>query len=210
MSEKEQGTFKPQFGAELNIESIIGAPLVAASKANVMMLTGQAQFLLDYCFTKEEGSDLRQPLMIEMVLSQPVVDHTKQPTDPGYISINKMAFQVPLLCLLPLNSLAIDKINVDFDLEITSVGSYDYKSQVNADVQLVEKKAVLNGRIAPAKQEYKKNSREQYDSTLSSRLKVNIHAGRLPLPKGVLTLLDLYTKSVQPIQKIDKQSEKEE
>ena len=41
MSENEQGTFKPQFGAELNIESIIGAPLVAASKANVMMLTGQ-------------------------------------------------------------------------------------------------------------------------------------------------------------------------
>ena len=55
MSEKEQGTFKPQFGAELNIESIIGAPLVAASKANVMMLTGQAQFLLDYCFTKRIG-----------------------------------------------------------------------------------------------------------------------------------------------------------
>ena len=206
MAENEQGTFKPQFGAELNIESIIGAPLVAASKANVMMLTGQAQFLLDYCFTKEEGSDLRQPLMIEMILSQPVVDHTKQPTDPGYISINKMAFQVPLLCLLPLNSLAIDKINVDFDLEITSVGSYNYESKVNADV---ERKAVLNGRIAPAKQEYKRNSHEQYDSTLSSRLKVNIHAGRLPLPKGVLTILDLYTKSIQPIQKIDKQSEKE-
>ena len=31
MAENEQGTFKPQFGAELNIESIIGAPLVAAS-----------------------------------------------------------------------------------------------------------------------------------------------------------------------------------
>ena len=39
MSEKEQGTFKPQFGAELNIESIIGAPLVAASKANVMTVS---------------------------------------------------------------------------------------------------------------------------------------------------------------------------
>ena len=48
MAENEQGTFKPQFGAELNIESIIGAPLVAASKANVMMLTGQAQFCLLY------------------------------------------------------------------------------------------------------------------------------------------------------------------
>lgn len=93
MAENEQGTFKPQFGAELNIESIIGAPLVAASKANVMMLTGQAQFLLDYCFTKEEGSDLRQPLMIEMILSQPVVDHTKQPTDPEYILSIKWLFR---------------------------------------------------------------------------------------------------------------------
>ena len=46
MAENEQGTFKPQFGAELNIESIIGAPLVAASKANVMMLTGQLNFCL--------------------------------------------------------------------------------------------------------------------------------------------------------------------
>ncbi|MCQ4947812.1 DUF2589 domain-containing protein, partial [Bacteroides cellulosilyticus] len=86
---------------------------------------------------------------------QSVVDHTKQPTDPGYFSINNLAFQVPLLCLLPLNSIAIDKIYVDFDLEIRSVGSYDYKSQVNAGVLLVEKKAVLNVRIAPAKQEYK-------------------------------------------------------
>lgn len=209
MAENEQGTFKPQFGAELNIESIISAPLVATSKANVMMLTGQAQFLLDYCFTKESGSNLRQPIMIEMLLSQPVVDHTKEPTDPGYISINKMAFQVPLLCLLPLNSLAIDKVNVDFDLEITSVGSYSYNSEVNSDVQLVERKAVLNGRIAPAKQDFKKNSGEQYDSTLSSRLNVNIRAGRLPLPKGVLAILDLYTKSIQPIQRIEKQSERE-
>ena len=90
--------------------------------------------------------------------------------------------------------------------EIKSVfSSYE---DVGVNVQLVERKAVLNGRIAPAKQEYKRNSHEQYDSTLSSRLKVNIHAGRLPLPKGVLTILDLYTKSIQPIQKIDKQSEK--
>ena len=57
MSENEQGTFKPQFGAELNIESIIGAPLVAASKANVMMLTGQAQFLLATTSYDRDGTE---------------------------------------------------------------------------------------------------------------------------------------------------------
>ncbi len=33
-----------------SLESLISAPLTAISKANAMMLSGQAQFILDYCF----------------------------------------------------------------------------------------------------------------------------------------------------------------
>lgn len=191
MADNEKNIFNPHFGAELNIESIISAPLVAASKANVMMLTGQTHFLLDYCFNKV--GDMYQPVMIEMLLTQPVIDATKQPADPGYISIEKMAFQVPLLCLLSLNSLAIDKVSVDFDLEITSVGSYQ------SNVDIVEKKAVLNGRVAPTSQNTGKSAEEQYTDRTSSRLKVNLNASSLPLPKGVLVILDLYTKAIQSI-----------
>lgn len=193
MTDNKPNIFKPQFGAELNIESIISAPLIAASKANVMMLSGQTRFLLDYCFEKRDDS--YQPVMIEMLLVQPVMDPTKQPTDPGYISIEKMTFQVPLLCLLSLNSLAIDKVNVDFDLEITSVGSY----QSNVDV--MERKAVLNGRVASVPQKTEKGTHEQLTNQTSSRLKVNLNVGSLPLSKGVLTILDLYTKAIQPIAK---------
>lgn len=194
MPGKDNGTFNPRFGAELNIESIIGAPLVAASKANVMMLTGQARFLLDYCFEQEAGSDIRRPVMVSMMLSQSSVD------GDGNVSVNEIVFQVPLLCLLPLNSLAIDNVSVDFDLEITSVGSYAYNAEENSDVQLVERKAVLNGRLAPPGGGCNKKVDEQYENTLSSRLKVNIHASGLPLPKGVLTILDMYTKSIRPIE----------
>lgn len=191
MADNKQHIFKPQFAAELNIESIISAPLIAASKANVMMLAGQTKFLLDYCFNKQD--DVHQPVMVEMLLTQPVINPTKKPSDPEYISIEKMAFQVPLLCLIPLNSLAVDKVNVDFDLEITSVGSY----QSNIDV--VERKAVLNGRVASATQPSEKNSHGQYTNQSFSRLKVNINASCLPLPKGVLAILDLYTKTIQPV-----------
>ena len=42
---------------EQNIEGIISAPLVALSKANMMMLSGQTAFLLNNCFKlKGEGS----------------------------------------------------------------------------------------------------------------------------------------------------------
>ena len=40
---KNSERYVPKFHAELNIESVLIAPLVAASKANVMMLSGQAR-----------------------------------------------------------------------------------------------------------------------------------------------------------------------
>ncbi|WHT39082.1 hypothetical protein QNH98_19405 [Myroides sp. mNGS23_01] len=41
--------------AELNIESIISAPLIALSKANTMILNGQATSILDQYFTKTKS-----------------------------------------------------------------------------------------------------------------------------------------------------------
>ena len=60
---KNSERYVPKFHAELNIESVLIAPLVAASKANVMMLSGQARFLLDYCFSLENG--IYKPVMIQ-------------------------------------------------------------------------------------------------------------------------------------------------
>ena len=190
MADIQEDSFNPVFEGELNIESIISAPLVATSKANVMILTGQAEFLLDYCF--ERVGNIYQPKMVEMILSQSVVDYTKQPTDPDYVTIEKMAFQVPLLCMLPINSIAIDTVNVNFDLEITSVGSY------KSNIDLFERKAVLNGRIAPASSS---QNCDQVNTRSSTHLKVNIHVGRLPLPRGVLSILELYEKSIHPVKK---------
>ncbi len=186
----------PKIGTELNIESIISAPLVAASKANVMMLTGQARFLLDYCFTKE--GDIYKPVMITMTLSRGVANPDKKPEDADYIHVTEMAFQMPLLCLLPLNSLGIDKIKVDFDLEITSIGSYQSKSSSSG---IINRKAVLNGRVAS--QPRTSDADASYKDKLSSHLKVSINAGALPLPRGVLSVIDLYTKAIQPLPNVD-------
>ena len=38
--------------SEMNLESIVSAPVIAVSKANSMMLSGQLSFLMDYCFIK--------------------------------------------------------------------------------------------------------------------------------------------------------------
>nr|WP_319569866.1 DUF2589 domain-containing protein [uncultured Draconibacterium sp.] len=197
MVEVSKKPLKPNFDSDLNIESIISAPLVAASKANVVMVTGQTRFLLDYCFKKNKETDTYEPEMVNMVMVKGLVDNSKKTDDPDYIQKVEMTFSMPLICLVPLNSLAVDKVNVDFDMEIVSMTSYEY---INAG-GVIDKRAQLNGRITNKKEDSKMNPSEQYKSQSKSRLSVNISAGPLPLPVGVTTLLDLYTKSIQPITK---------
>lgn len=202
MADSTSSSSKPDYSSELNIESIISAPLVAASKANVVMVTGQTRFLLDYCFEKKDNSKSYEPVMIEMVMTRGVIDSNKSPTDPNYIVKSEMKFAVPLLCLVPLNSLAIDKVNVEFDMEITSMTSHDSQETGHTKTgQLIDRKATLYGKISAKQDENANPNCRQYKSQSTSRLVVNINAGPLPLPVGVLTILDLYTKAIQPTPK---------
>lgn len=192
-ADKKSNALIPGFNGELNIESIISAPLIAASKANVIMLSGQLQFLLEHCFDRSENT--YSPKMITMEMRR----HELQ-TDGTY-SIDKLYFQVPLLCLLPINSIAIDNVKLNFDLEVTSVSSY------KSSTPLFEKRAVINGKIAPAEQtnigcnDYDKRSD-------TARMNVDINVGQLPLSKGVLSILDMYTKSITPVSSNNKNDNK--
>ena len=69
-----------------NIESIISAPLVALSKANMMMLAGQTTFLLNNCFQLRNG--VYEPVMITMSIQV------------GGATGQAMTFQMPLINLL--------------------------------------------------------------------------------------------------------------
>ena len=179
--------------AELNIESIISAPLIALSKANTMILNGQATSILDQYFTKTKSKKKGdkgkikyhyQPKMINMVLTKFMeVEQETKPYD--------VVFQVPLLSIAPLNSIAIQKMKISFNLDITSTTSY-----INQSNTIIERKAQLNGKISSISND---GSRAPgYTKSNQRRLKINIQAGPLPLPLGILNMLELYSKNIQP------------
>lgn len=182
------------FDNQVDIESLISAPLVAASKANVVMLTGQTRFLLEYCFKKE--GDTYKPIMINMVMSKGTLIDKEDPDNPGQtiktIEKEELTFGVPLLVLVPINSMAINKVNVDFEIEITSANTWDSSPSNNSTNNITEKKVALKGKI-------KNDAKGEYKSSMSSKLTVNISAEPLPLPLGLLSIMDLYSKSIQPL-----------
>ena len=96
--------------SEQNIESIISAPLVALSKANMMMLSGQTTFLLKNCFKYKDG--VYEPEMITMSIQV------------GGAEGKSMTFQMPLINLLSINALSVAKAHINSSIDITSSDSY--------------------------------------------------------------------------------------
>lgn len=198
MADSTDSRLRPNFSKELDIESIISAPLAAASKANIVMITGQTRFLLEYCFAKEENSKTYKPVMIEMQMMKAELVSGTEPGEPDTVKHHKLSFGLPLLTLIPINSLVIDKVTVDFDMEITSVTSYEPTGKLGDRKVPLTKQAQLYGKISS--DPYDRNNKTvQNKSQSKSRLKVNINASPLPLPVGVLTVIDLYTKAIQPL-----------
>jgi len=209
--------FIPNFSSQLNIESLIAAPLIAASKANVVMITGQTRALLENCFTKVETSRVHgpnagtrradgkdydyHPIMINLTLTRGITEKVREnPGDKDSKEVDavrtvQLVFCLPLLCLIPINNLVVDKVTVDFDLEITSVYHEETTKGLADGDPINDRKAALCGKITN-----KSGQADSKDDDGSARLKVNINAGPLPLPLGLLAILDLYTKSIQPVQ----------
>ncbi|RKR83711.1 uncharacterized protein DUF2589 [Mucilaginibacter gracilis] len=215
----------PDFSKELDIESLISAPLVAVSKANAVMAQGQTRFLLEYCFNKK--GDNHEPVMIRMALTRAVIYPAQQaepgipptlasapgvtpvvlanegmpatPARPKSIQNEITYFELPLLTIVPLNSLAVDKISIDFDLEITSTTAKPTTTNNDTNNKITDQKPQLYGRISNTTGNDTNNAdKSNVTNNTTTKLKVNINAATLPLPKGVLAIIDMYTKAIQP------------
>ena len=191
--------FKPEDVNALDIASLISAPLLALVEANSLMAQAQTKFLLDYCFNKVD--DHYEPIMIKMALSQTVISpEISQTIDQSSDGINELPevssqiknvttyFNIPLLTIMPLNSLAVDKVAIDFYMDITHMVSFPSTEENDSTPKLAEQKAQLKGKIS---------HEVHHENDQTNNIKVSLNAGTLPLPVGILSIIDLYANTIQ-------------
>ena len=173
--DKLDGNFLSSLSNGHSLESLIGAPLTAVTKANAMMLSSQAKFILDYCFTEKNGCF--SPVLIKMEYSS---------------GNGKEFFYIPLLSLLPVNNLAVDKVDVKFNVEITSMKKNmpNIASQNEVNDKANQKKTDISARISSTN----KNGNEKTQS--SSGISVQLKAKQIPLPKGMTSIIEMYSKNI--------------
>ncbi len=190
----------------LPMKELIAAPLVAAAQANNMMALTQTKFLLDTCFSlKIQGEkEVYKPIMINMTLTRPVINADGTEAEPI-----ESDFNLPLLTMIPLNSLAVDEVKVNFEMEVKSsfsTGKSKDSVKENNDKNSISRKvnndnlsAELNGVVA-ASDKSNSNDSSSFKKSNSAKYEINAHAGQIPLPVGVTTIIEAFSQSIVPVQ----------
>lgn len=212
MAEKALLSMAQQFSG-LPMDSLIGGPLNAAAKANSAMAMTQTKFMLDTCFqnTGDDKQSKLSPIMIDMTLTRGVLTPTtdkdgNQATDIQQVETN---FRLPLITIVPLNSLGVDNVDITFEMEVkSSYGEEESQSsstKVSAEASWEVKmgwgpvSATVTGKASYDKQDTS-SFNSHYEKSNSAKYTVNVHAGQLPLPKGVNTIIEAYASSIQPVE----------
>lgn len=184
----------------LPMKALIGAPLKAATDANAMIAQSQTQFIINNCFEKvsDESEDLR-PVMVNFQAVRQVL--TAQGT-PSATPL-KMDISIPLMTLMPINSLAIETVKVSFQMEVKSSREFTRETSnerkqrttskgVNSTYKAHEFDTELHGTLSTKNKDFG-------NSSSGANYEVSLTAGQLPLPKGMTAILDIFTKNLAPL-----------
>lgn len=184
-------------GQGINIEQLLAAPFVAAANANYAMAAKQTQFMIESCFNviedeEDETNEKYLPKMITLSLTKSMLLPRDNDAQKPKMEAVTTTFQVPLLTLIPFNSLSIQDVNVKFDMEIVSQVSGEYNGK---NPHKKQQNTQLKGAVSHDANEGGSN---QYKRRNSAKLSVEMKAGTVPLSEGFKTILELYNKNITP------------
>lgn len=183
---------KQKIYSGITIDQLLAAPLVAAAKANSAMAKKQAVFLMESCFEVYDDDVVKDnvyyPKMVTLSMTKNVIKPgTEQDKKPKMEQISTN-FQVPILTLIPFNSLSLTDLSINFDLDIISQKKKNNSSSDVIKTDDIELKANVSY-----------ESKNDNFTRKRSKLSVEMNAGSIPLPIGFTTILDLYTKNINSI-----------
>lgn len=203
----------------LPLDSLIAGPLNASANANAAMALTQTNFILTNGFNKTvtgtapNTTTTYEPIMISMSLTRGVItppDPTATPpVTETTIQQVKTSFDLPVLTIIPINSLGVDNVDIQFEMEVKSSTSEDTSQQSSNSSQGsggFEAKmgwgpvsVSVHGSVSYDHKDSQTHS-THYQASNSAKYTLHVHAGQLPIPKGVNTIIQAFANAIQPIE----------
>ncbi len=154
------------------------------------------------------------PIMLTMSLKRPVHTpgvifkdgETKNSVAPR-LEFVTTSFNLPMLTIIQINSLAVDKVDITFEMEVKSSFSEEQKDtkektvKAEASFEAGVKAGIFSCTIKGSASYDQKDSSTHdthYQKSNSAKYTVNVHAGQLPIPKGINIIIEAFSKSIEP------------
>lgn len=188
----------------LPMTDLIGGPLMAAADAQVKLANATADFIKVIGFlppsTQSPPQEVGEVRNVLFRFDRPAA--TAAQTAPGQpIPVETVDLQVPLLAIVKIPSLAINTVDVLFDMEVknseTDKSSFDAAAKMSAEAQVGWGPFSVKVNITGSVSSHKENTRQ---SDQSAKYHVEVHAEDKGMPEGLARVLDIVQSSIAPRQ----------
>lgn len=169
----------------LPMRELISAPLIAACEAQQQLAATALNYYEKIGF--DDNGDTR---CLEFKLERPV-------QVPGEITTQEVTVKAPFLGLVPVPSLLIDNINVDFQMEVTDASSSKESDNAELSSSVTGKwfstSVNVQGKVSTARE----NTRS---TNQTAKYQVSVSASQQKSTEGLSKLMDVMASCVEPIE----------
>jgi len=169
----------------LPMSELIGAPMYAAAQAQQRL----AAIAWEY-YQKIAFDDNKKTRILEFDVERPVIE---EGTDPKILN---QKVKAPFIGLVPIPSLLIDRINVDFQMEVTDTNVNKSNSTAEASTNISAKWFCTSVNIAGKVATSRENTRT---TNQTAKYQVNVTASQQPPTEGLSKLMDIMASCIEPI-----------
>ncbi|MBQ7158675.1 MAG: DUF2589 domain-containing protein [Treponema sp.] len=163
-----------QTDSELSIADLITAPLEAAAQAQFALAKNTADFISEVGFEKDyKGNERIRTVRFEM-------------TPPGNETAS-LSVQAPLIAVVPIPSLALEEVTVQFQMEVNSAT----KTTENASGGNTHAEVSVKGKVSSDAA----NTRE---TNQSAKYQIQVKAKKQEPTEALSRLLDVLASTVTP------------
>lgn len=176
----------------LPIAELIAAPLTAACDSQKKLAQSAFEFMTEIGFDGKDENGKAKPRLLTFKLERPV---------EGATATQSITVNAPFLGLIPLPSLLIDDVQIDFQMEVTTTETSTEKSDKSGDSTVTSNfkfgcfangSVSVNGKVS--------SSRENTRSTnQTAKYQVHVSARQQQQTEGLSRLMDIMASCIEPV-----------
>ncbi len=169
----------------LPMRELISAPLIAVCESQQQLAMTALNFYKKIAYNDDETTTR----LLTFDLERPV-------QTPGGVSTSKIKVQAPFIGLVPVPSLLIERVDVDFQMEVSdsSVSKSEDKAELSSSVSAKWfcASVQVQGKVS--------TSRENTRTTnQTAKYQVHVTAAQQPQTEGLSKLMDIMASCIEPV-----------